>query len=48
QVQIFTPSPSIYSTLMFYTGTNPFTGEDIFVEREMGKMEKQKKLITGG
>ncbi len=47
QVQIFTPSPSTYSTLMFYTGTNPFTGEDIFVERELGRMEKQKKLITG-
>jgi uncharacterized radical SAM protein YgiQ len=47
QVQIFTPSPSTYSTLMFYTGTNPFTGESIFVEREMGRMEKQKKSITG-
>jgi uncharacterized radical SAM protein YgiQ len=47
QVQIFTPSPSTYSTLMFYTGINPFTGEKIYVERQMGKMEKQKKLITG-
>lgn len=46
QVQIFTPSPSTYSTLMFYTGINPFTREKIFVEREMGKMEKQKKHIT--
>jgi uncharacterized radical SAM protein YgiQ len=47
QVQIFTPSPSTYSTLMFYTGMDPFSGEKIFVEREMGKMEKQKKIITG-
>jgi uncharacterized radical SAM protein YgiQ len=46
QVQVFTPSPSTYSTLMFYTGVNPFNNEDIFVEREMGKMEKQKKSIT--
>jgi uncharacterized radical SAM protein YgiQ len=47
QVQIFTPSPSTYSTLMFYTGLNPFGNEKIVVEREMGKMEKQKKSITG-
>ena len=47
QVQVFTPSPSTYSTLMFYTGLNPFNNEKIIVEREMGKMEKQKKSITG-
>lgn len=46
QVQVFTPGPSTYSTLMFYTGVNPFNGEEIFVEREMGRMEKQKKSIT--
>jgi uncharacterized radical SAM protein YgiQ len=47
KVQIFTPSPSTYSTLMYYTGINPFTGEKIFVEREMGRMEKQKRILTG-
>ncbi len=48
QVQIFTPSPSTYSTLMYYTGINPFTGSKIFVERDPGKKEKQKRTITGG
>lgn len=47
QVQVFTPGPSTHSTLMFYTGLNPFNNEEIVVEREMGKMEKQKKIITG-
>ena len=47
QVQIFTPAPSTYSTLMFFTGFNPFNLKEIIVEREMGKMEKQKKMIAG-
>ncbi len=47
QVQIFTPTPSTYSSLMYYTEQNPFTGEKIFVEKsETGKMQ-QKALITG-
>jgi len=48
QVQIFTPLPSTYSALMYYTGLDPFSGEKIFVEREMGKKEKQKKVLTTG
>lgn len=47
QVQIFTPLPSTWSTVMYYTGLNPFTGEEIFVERDVRKMEKQKKTIIG-
>lgn len=47
QVQIFTPTPSTYSSLMYFTETDPFTGEKIFVEKsETGKMQ-QKALITG-
>ena len=47
QVQIFTPTPSTYSSLMYYTEKDPFTGEKIFVEKsETGKMQ-QKALITG-
>lgn len=46
QVQIFTPTPSTYSTLMYWTEKDPFTGEDIFVEKENGKKEQQKKLLT--
>jgi uncharacterized radical SAM protein YgiQ len=47
QVQIYTPLPSTWSTVMYYTGLNPFTGEEIFVERDVRKKEKQKKAIIG-
>lgn len=48
QVQIFTPLPSTYSTLMYYTGIDPFTGEKIFVEKDMRKKERQKGLVVTG
>jgi uncharacterized radical SAM protein YgiQ len=47
QVQIFTPTPSTYSTLMYHTEMNPWTGEKIFVEKNIGGKVKQKKVITG-
>jgi uncharacterized radical SAM protein YgiQ len=47
QIQIFTPTPSTYSTLMYYTGLNPFTGEKIFVEKTLRGKEKQKSVIRG-
>ena len=47
QVQIFTPLPSTWSTVMYYTGIDPFTGEYIFVERDMREKEKQKRALTG-
>ena len=43
-VQIFTPTPSTVSSLMYYTGKD-INGETIFVEREMGKKLKQKKRV---
>ncbi|WP_457552647.1 YgiQ family radical SAM protein [Desulfobacula sp.] len=46
QVQIFTPSPSTYSTLMYYTGLNPFYMDPIFVEKNPVNKEKQKKVVT--
>ncbi len=46
QVQIFTPSPSTYSTLMYYTGINPYTGSKIFVEKNIKNCERQKNIIT--
>ncbi len=46
QVQIFTPTPSTYSSLMYYTGLDPFTLEPLFVERDPVRKEKQKKMIT--
>ena len=45
QVQIFTPTPSTYSTLMYYTEINPFTNKKIFVEKDNGKKEKRKTII---
>lgn len=45
QVQIFTPTPSTYSTLMYYTEMNPFTMKKIFVEKDTGKKERQKNII---
>ncbi len=46
QVQIFTPSPSTFSTLMYYTETDPFSGLSLFAEKDNQKKEKQKKLLS--
>jgi uncharacterized radical SAM protein YgiQ len=45
QVQIFTPTPSTYSSLMYYTGINPFTHEPLFVEKDMARRERQKLIV---
>ena len=46
QVQVFTPTPSTYSTLMYWTERDPFTGENLFVEKSVKGREKQKSLVT--
>ena len=46
QVQVFTPTPSTYSSLMYYTERNPFTGERIFVEKDPVKKERQKRVLV--
>ncbi|MCP3875917.1 MAG: YgiQ family radical SAM protein [Desulfobacteraceae bacterium] len=46
QVQIFTPSPSTYSTLMYYTGLDPFSMKPIFVEKNPKAKQKQKQIVT--
>ncbi len=46
QVQIFTPTPSTFSTLMYYTRLDPFTLEKIFVEKSPQGKEKQKQVVT--
>lgn len=46
QVQIFTPSPSTYSTLMYYSGLNPTTGKKLFVEKNLKNCERQKNIVT--
>lgn len=45
QVQIFTPTPSTYSTLMYYTEMDPWTREKIFVEKDTLKKQKQKDIM---
>ncbi len=47
QAQIFTPTPSTYSTLMYYTERDPFSGKKIFVEKDIKAKENQKRRITG-
>ncbi len=46
QVQIFTPTPATYATLMYHTETDPFTGERLFVEKDSGKKARQKAVLT--
>ena len=46
QVQIFTPTPSTYSSLMYHTEMDPFTGESLFVEKDQRKKEKQKDILV--
>lgn len=47
QVQIFTPLPSTYASIIYYTGQDPFTNQPVFVEKEMGRKERQKAIIVG-
>ncbi|MCP5060908.1 MAG: YgiQ family radical SAM protein [Ignavibacteriae bacterium] len=46
QVQVFTPTPSTYSSLMYYTEIDPFTGDKIFVEKDIKKKEIQKEILV--
>jgi uncharacterized radical SAM protein YgiQ len=46
QIQVFTPTPSTYSSLMYHTGMDPFTGEQLFVEKDPGRKERQKRIVV--
>lgn len=41
QVQLFTPTPSTRSTMMYCTGMDPLTGEKCFVEKSAAGRQKQ-------
>ena len=47
QVQVFTPTPSTYSTLMYWTGKDAFTGKSVFVEKTERGREEQKTVLLG-
>mgnify|MGYP000872165799 FL=1 len=46
QVQIFTPTPSTYASVMYYTEKNPFTGEALFVEKRIAGKLMQKEILA--
>ena len=46
QVQVFTPTPSTYASLMYYTEMDPFTRQPIFVEKDLQRKAKQKDIVT--
>ena len=45
QVQIFTPTPSTISTLIYHTGIDPDSGAAVFCEKNALKKEKQKQAL---
>jgi len=47
QVQVFTPTPSTYASVMYYTEKDPFTGEKLYVEKNPAAKKRQKEIITG-
>lgn len=47
QVQIFTPTPGTYSSVMYHTETDPFSGKHIFVEKSLAGKMRQKYILTG-
>jgi uncharacterized radical SAM protein YgiQ len=46
QVQIFTPTPSTYASLMYYTELDPFSRRPVFVEKDPRRKENQKDILT--
>jgi uncharacterized radical SAM protein YgiQ len=46
QVQVFTPTPSTYASVMYYTEKDPFTSEPIFVEKNLQRKVGQKEIVT--
>jgi radical SAM superfamily enzyme YgiQ (UPF0313 family) len=45
QVQDFTPTPMTLSTLVYYTGFDPYTGKKVFVARRPEEKKKQKEYF---
>ena len=45
QVQDLTPTPMTFSSVMFYTGENPYTHEPVFVARSQEDKRRQKSYF---
>lgn len=45
QVQGFTPTPATWSTLMYHTETDPFSGKSLFVEKSFKGRQDQKNIL---
>jgi len=45
QAQVFTPTPSTYSAVMYYTEMDPKTRKKIYVEKDTRRKEKQKEIV---
>ncbi len=45
QVQVFTPLPSTWSALIYFTEKDPFTGKKVFVEKSVSARNRQKKIL---
>ena len=45
QVQDFYPTPGTASTCMYYTGIDPFTNENVYVERDPHGKAMQRALM---
>jgi uncharacterized radical SAM protein YgiQ len=45
QVQDFTPTPMTLSTLIYYTGFNPYTGKKVYVAKNHEEKKRQKEAF---
>jgi uncharacterized radical SAM protein YgiQ len=48
QVQDFTPTPMTLSSLMFYTGLDPYSGKKVYVPRKPEEKKRQKEYFFRG
>jgi radical SAM superfamily enzyme YgiQ (UPF0313 family) len=46
QVQIFIPLPSTWSSVMYFTEQDPFTGNKLFVEKKGAARDRQKQIAV--
>src|SRR5690606_41960053 len=45
QVQDFIPAPFDVATCMYYTGLDPFTGEEVYIARHLRDRKLQRALL---